>query len=100
MDPNEREILRVLPRRYLEICQAADQPERRRLWQMHNSLKCTRPLIYVRAFGWVEIPELKLVCLDLLFRHYENFLRYPLFWNSLADDSIFEPWVTVPARHR
>ncbi len=100
MDPKERQVLRDLAWRYQEICQSAEQPERRRLWRSHNSLKWTRPLIYVRAFAWAEMPESKLVCQDPIYRHYENFLRYQLYWNSLGDDSIFEPWVTVPARYR
>jgi hypothetical protein len=33
-------------------------------------------------------------------RAVENFLRYQLFWDTMADDSIFEPWVTVGARYR
>lgn len=99
MDQKERDVLRHLASRYMEVCQSEDQPARRRLWRMHNSLKRTRPLIYVRAFAWAEMPESELVCQDPLNRHYENFFRYQLFWNGLEDDSIFEPWVTVPARY-
>ncbi len=99
MDDNERSLLRDLARRYLEVCQQPEQAERRRLWRMHNSLRWTRPLIYVRAFAWAEMPESHLVCQDPVLRSAENFLRYQLYWDSLADDSIFEPWVTVHARY-
>ena len=60
-------------------------------------LVMTRPLIYVRAFAWPEMPQSASVCADPFFRSYEDFFRHRLFWNSLGDDSIFEPWVTVQA---
>ncbi len=90
-------ILRELARRYLEICARPRQAENRRLWRRHNSLKRTRPLIYVRAFAWEEMPASKCVCQDPFLRAYENFFRRRLFWDTFNDDSIFEPWVTVQA---
>ena len=50
-------ILGDLTKRYLEICNEGVQKERRDLWRRHNSLKPTRPLIYVRAFAWSEMQE-------------------------------------------
>jgi hypothetical protein len=100
MQFNEQElVIRDLAKRYLEACCRPDQVERRRLWRMHNSLKWTRPLIYVRAFAWAEMDESHLVCQDPQLREIENFLRYQLYWDNLEDDSIFEPWVTVHARY-
>jgi hypothetical protein len=98
--PRDRDILRELAKRYVEVCADREQPIRRDLWRRHNSLKPTRPLIYVRAFAWQEMPESRCRCEDARFHPYENFLRYQLFWASLGDDSIFEPWVTVPAARR
>lgn len=46
------------------------------------------------------MPESRCLCEDPFFRAYENFFRYQLFWNALDDDSIFEPWVTVPAAYK
>lgn len=90
-------ILRDLARQYLDACSMPIQRERRDLWRRHNSLQRTRPLIYVRAFAWHEMPQSRLVCVDPFFQPYEDFFRRHLFWNSLDDDSIFEPWITVPA---
>lgn len=98
--PEERSLLRELAQRYREICERPIQAERRRLWRQQNSLRGERPLIYVRAFAWSEIPPSRCVCRDPFLRHYENFFRYHLYWDTLEDDSIFEPWVTVRARHR
>lgn len=96
----DRTIVRDLARRYLEVCARPEQAERRRLWRAHNSLRKTRPLIYVRAFAWPEMPDSRLTCDDPLLRGYEDYFRNHIFWDSLGDDSIFEPWVTVPAAHR
>ncbi len=91
------DILRSLAEQYMEICGNPIQNERRRLWRMHNSLKQTRPLIYVRTFAWKEMPDSTCICKDDFLRGYEDFFRRHIFWNSLNDDSIFEPWVTVDA---
>jgi len=92
--------LRDLAKQYMDICRSEVQDERRDLWRSHNSLKPTRPLIYVRAFAWGEMPESKCECEEPFFRNYESFFRRALFVDTLADDSIFEPWVTVGAAHK
>jgi len=95
--PDCTAILRDLAKRYIEICSDPVQTERRSLWRRHNSLKRTRPLIYVRAFAWQEMPMARCVCADPLLRSVEDHFRRRLFWNTFGDDSIFEPWVTIPA---
>ena len=97
MNEQDKKTLRELAKRYLGACAQPAQTERRDLWRRHNSLKKTRPLIYVRAFAWEEMPQSRLVCEDPFARHYEDFFRSHLFWNTLEDDSIFEPWLTLPA---
>ena len=92
-------ILRDLARRYLDVCSRPEQNQRRDWWRRHNSLKTVRPPIYVRAFAWREMPQAQCVCEDGFLRQYEDFFRRHLFWHSLGDDSIFEPWVTVGAVH-
>ncbi len=97
---NDRSILRRLAEEYLAVCADPIQQERRSLWRAHNSLKRTRPLIYTRAFAWAEMAESALLCQDTFFRPFENFFRYQLYWNTLNDDSVFEPWVTVNAAYQ
>lgn len=89
--------MRDLAKQYVELCAKPVQVERRALWRAHNSLRKTRPLIYVRAFAWKEMPQSKCMCEDPFARHYEDFFRKHLFWGAFDDDSIFEPWVTVQA---
>ena len=81
----------------MDICAEPVQVERRALWRRHNSLIKTRPLIYVRQLAWCEMPQSQCVCEDPFYREYEDILRYKLFWHSLGDDSVFEPWITVNA---
>jgi hypothetical protein len=96
----DREVIRELVRAYLAVCADPDQQRRRDDWRRHNSLQRTRTLIYARAFAFAEMPESNCVCEDPFLRHFEYHLRYALFWNTLGDDSIFEPWLTVGAVHR
>ncbi len=100
MPTSDAAILRDLAARYLDVCRKDIQRERRDLWRRHNSLKPTRPLIYVRAFAFHEMPEARCRCRDPFLRAHEYELRYRLFWDRLGDDSIFEPWLTVGAAHR
>ncbi|MBU4199842.1 MAG: hypothetical protein KKG09_06930 [Verrucomicrobia bacterium] len=100
MNTSDKVILRDLTQRYLDICRKDVQQERRALWRRHNSLKRNRPLIYIRAFAFDELPQSRCVCQDPFFHDYEHSFRYLLFWDSLNDDSIFEPWITVNAIHR
>lgn len=100
MSASDKSVLRDLASRYMDICRKDVQQERRALWRRHNSLQRTRPLIYTRAFAFNELPQSRCVCQDQFFRGYEYSFRYKLFWDSLNDDSIFEPWITVHASHR
>jgi hypothetical protein len=96
------EILRELARRYVGVCGRPVQGERRELWRRMNSLEHTRPLLYVRGGNaWSEVPEITLRrCEDDFFHPYERFFRWQIYRDSLGDDSVFEPWVTVRATHR
>lgn len=96
------ETLRDLAKRYMELCRRPEQEERRDLWRRHNSLQPTRPLIYLRGGRcWGEVPDVtELSCTDEFFRAWEHRFRLALFRGGLGDDSIFEPWIALPAAHR
>lgn len=96
----EIEILRELVKNYLDVCRDKRQDELRILWSRHNSMKKVKPLIYVRAFAWREMPDSKCKIEDPFFAGYENILRESLFRSSFKDDFIFEPWLTVAATYR
>jgi len=98
------DILRALANEYLEICHEDIQHERRNLWRQHNSLKPTRPLIYIRRLAWPElskfIDKYKCKCADPFFRLHEDILLRKIYWHSLNDDSVFEPWINQPASYK
>ena len=100
MTVKDKETLQDLAKRYLDICSTSEQQERRKRWRAHNSFRGDRPLIYVRAFAWHEMPQSSCLCEDSFARGYENFFRNRLFWDTFNDDSIFEPWVTLNATHK
>ncbi|MDF1512242.1 MAG: hypothetical protein P1S60_00385 [Anaerolineae bacterium] len=91
------DILQGLAEHYVEIAGDPIMVTRRDLWRRHNSLKRTRPLIYVRAFAWQEMPQSNMQCQDPFFREYENIFRQTIFRYAFEDDYVVEPWVTVPA---
>ena len=100
MNKHDVSILRNLAAQYMAVSSDPVQGKRRSLWRQHNSLKKTRLLIYVRAFAWQEMPQSQCRCEDVFFRQYEDFFLRHLFWNTVNDDSVFEPWVTVQAMYR
>ena len=94
-------IVRELARKVSEISRSDYQNELRDVWRKHNSLVITRPLVIVWRFDyWNEIfPETMLRCEDHFFRMIEKMLNQNIFQDSLKDDSIIEPWLTIPAIH-
>lgn len=100
LNPKERNYLRSLAERYKEISLKEVQDERRELWRDKNSLKTTRPLIYVRACAWGELEESKCTIKDPFFKHYENYFKRMIYQDSLDDDFIIEPWVTLDATQK
>lgn len=91
------QILRDLAERYAEVAHKEIMGQRRDLWRQHNSLVRTRPLIYVRAFAWGEVPQSMLQCQDSFYRAHENYLRQALYRDTFGDDYIIEPWITQTA---
>lgn len=94
---HDQEVLRPLADAYLALCRQPDQQRRRRDWRSLNSRRPTRPQIYVRAFAWEEMPEAKSACSTPEGGRLEAILRHRLFWGTLDDDSVFEPFITLPA---
>ncbi|MDD5688286.1 MAG: hypothetical protein PHE88_10690 [Elusimicrobia bacterium] len=96
------QILRDLAKQYAEICANPIQEEKRKLWSDHFSLKKTRPPILV-SFGmwnlWCRevFADKAMKCKDSFYRNRERILRLKLFHNSIGDDCVFEPWITLDA---
>jgi hypothetical protein len=93
----DKMMLRTLALQYMEMATQPTQQQRKTLWKMHNSFKRTSIPIYVRACAWFELPESKCQSQDPFWHSIETFFRLSLLHSSFEDDSIFEPWLSVPA---
>jgi hypothetical protein len=87
----------VLGMRKAELAAAPAQRDKRDLWQRHNDLFETRPLIFCDPEnGWDEIIT-EFACEGRLAKCYEFFLKKELFWGEkMGDDRVIEPYINVP----
>jgi len=91
-------ILRDLAQQVADIAADPIQDERRELWRAHNSFERTRPLICCMwEAAWPEHPDAPSKCEDPFFQAYETQLKQRIFKQSLGDDTVIEPWVSVRA---
>jgi hypothetical protein len=90
-------ILASLVEEYLDICALPIMDERRRQWASLHGLVQSYPLIHTRFFAFHEMAESVCVCRDPILREVEYDLRRNIFWHSLHDDTVFEPWITLRA---
>jgi hypothetical protein len=87
------ELLRSLASQVAEIAARDDQGLRRALWEDHNSLRPTRPLVFCDPEkAWYEIiPPRDLACRGRLARIWEMKLRKELIWaREIRDDRVTE----------
>ena len=102
IERKDREILRDLAKKYMEICSNHKYNELRKLWTEKNSLQRTRPLILV-SFGMHNVwcrhlfGDHTLSCGNEFLLMYERQLKMHLFHADIEDDWIAEPYLVVGA---
>jgi hypothetical protein len=86
---SDRNIIRVLARQVADIADLPIQPERRNPWKLHNSPKCTRPMILVFPEGsWQELLKAdRLLCTGERTRTIEWQLRGRISYHEHFQDS-------------
>ncbi len=95
----ERKVLRRLAGEVAELAARPIEAEKRKLWETHNGLGQTRPVIFCDPEnGWNEIIRAEdLECQDVLARQWEFRLRKEVFWGSrMLDDYTIRPYFDVP----
>lgn len=95
ISPVDRDLLRELAEQVADRAALPLQGEKRSLWQKHNDLETTRPVVFCDPEnGWNEIiTEEQLACSGTLARRWEVVLRKELFWSDrLQDDKVIEPY--------
>jgi len=96
--PAERERLRALSGRVAQLADRDIEKEKQLLWQRHNDLEKTRPLIFCDPEnGWHEIiTEDALQCRNPLPRDWEYRLLKEIFWGEkMGDDRVIQPWFNL-----
>jgi hypothetical protein len=92
----ERQYLRELARRYLDLAQQPVMAEREKLWHAHNALRGFRPMIVVEtgAFTPELMPPLR--CTSDLAKGIEwNLLSTIANHERVGDDKVISHWYSV-----
>jgi hypothetical protein len=96
----DAEILKSLGGKIAQISKLPIHTEKEKLWKDLNSLKKTRPLVWINEIPWHEMninDELTLQCEDAFCRQLENHLRMTLYqWNHLPADMIVNGYIGSP----
>lgn len=91
-------VLRDLAKQIAEAAARPEQKERAVLWEKHNRLETTRPLVFCDPEnGWNElIPDSVMRCRGELAAIWENRLRKDLYWaNEMGDDKVTDNFFYV-----
>jgi len=95
---NDFQVLRDLAKRTVEIAKSDVYSQRREMWSDFNSLRVRKTPIYLLdpQCPWRELfDEKDLRCEHPLLRHYENWMQIQLYHDTVGDDNVIEPYVTV-----
>lgn len=95
--PSDRNILRALAQRLVEIAHGPANIERRRLWLAHDAGRGERPMIL--AESWVafeDLPASETHCAEEWAKPIERALRFEIWqFETIGDDHVVEPWFNV-----
>ncbi|MCL5772123.1 MAG: uroporphyrinogen decarboxylase family protein [Actinobacteria bacterium] len=95
VDNKDKNVLRELADKKAEIASLSIQKEKIKLWKDLNSLKETRPLLWINEVPWHELncnDELTLKTNSAFARFLETRLKRTLYlWKHMPVDSIIEP---------
>jgi hypothetical protein len=93
----DREILRSLANRKLEISNDPVNENRRQQWYKHNDLEESRPLVLIESFPATDemVTDETLQCQEPWARGLERNLRVEIaHFEQIRDDSVVEPYLT------
>ena len=97
---DERELLRTLASRYMEIATLPVQARKRDLWKALNRSKMERPMVVIDQLPWNELnTDGSLTCRisDPFWRGIEWNLRSTIYkWEHFPVDMVVEPFITIP----
>ena len=91
--------LRALAERHREARKRQDRANTLRDWRALHDLDMRRPMIYVWTILFTaELEELKNIqCEDPFLKNIERRLKIDLYHQSIGDDYLLEPFLSIPA---
>ncbi|NQV34434.1 MAG: hypothetical protein HQ515_17195 [Phycisphaeraceae bacterium] len=96
----DKDILRSLAARKIEIGSLAVQAQTSRQWTALNDLAPERPMVWINEICWHEMnahEELILQCEGVWAQEQELNLRRELYqWQHLRGDMVVNPWIECP----
>jgi len=97
---NEKEVLRKLASRYMEIANLPVQREKMELWKALNRGKMQRPMVVLDQLPWHELNnegDLTILSQNSFCRGLEWDLRSTIYkWEHFPVDMVVEPFITIP----
>ncbi len=98
---NDREVLRDLAKRYMELCGSDRNKGLIEEWRLLNNMQPCRPMIHVNDGLLGDEIEARMPARRVeenLLRGAERRFTGALEWGAwVGDDRVFEPWLTVEA---
>ena len=99
MNIKDREIIRELAKRYMELASSDKQKKAFKRMQDTNDLKLVRPPVLLDEIPWYQMNidnKLTLLCTEEKARSIEEFLRRALYrWEYFKADNLNEPFYRV-----
>lgn len=93
----ERELLRKLAHKYLEIAQLPIMKEREQLWYRHNACKAERPVIVMEMATFENDLLPKPMCESTYGRRMERYFQRAIINHEwINDDKVVSPYFELP----
>jgi len=100
LSDNEKQVLRELAGRLMEIAALPEQKERIALWLSLNRGQMQRPMVAIAQLPWHEMDfDGSLTCVvgDPFWREVETEMRRQLYrWAHIRTDMVIEPFIDIP----
>lgn len=94
----DRQILRELAKKWIEIANLPAMDERKVQWKALNDLNAIKPMILVETWYIQDyVYEAELQCEDIFFRNVEKTMRWIIrHFEEIGDDIVVEPYFRLP----
>lgn len=96
----DKEILRRLAARYMEIATLPVQKEKIALWKALNRNQMERPMVVIDQLPWNELNtegQLDCVVTDPIWQGVERSLRETIYkWDYFPVDMVVDPYIVIP----